>query len=203
MGKKDKAIDVYIAHAAAFAQPILTHIRELVHRACPQVEEKIKWSFPHFDYKNEMMCSMAGFKQHCAMGFWKGSIMTDPVLGENARSEGAMGHMGKIRSLKYLPGDKKLMAYIREAMELNDKGIKLPARSKATEKKELIVPQYFLDALATNTGAKKIFEQYAYSHKKEYLEWITDAKTEATRIKRISTALEWMAEGKSRHWKYK
>ena len=203
MGKKDKAIDAYIAKSAAFAQPILSHIREVVHRACPEVEEKMKWSFPHFDYKNEMMCSMAGFKQHCAMGFWKGAIMKDPVLAENARSEGAMGHMGKITSLKDLPSDKKLMAYIKEAMGLNDKGIKLPAKLKTAERKELEVPPYFQKALATNPEAKKTFDNYAYSHKKEYLEWITEAKTEVTRNKRIETALEWMAEGKSRHWKYK
>lgn len=203
MGKKDKSIDAYIAKSAPFAQPILTHIRELVHRACPEVEEKMKWSFPHFDYRNEMMCSMAAFKQHCVMGFWKGSIMKDPVLVENARSEVAMGHMGKITSIKDLPSDKKLLSYIKEAMDLNDRGIKLPAKAKTTEKKDLVVPSYFLEALATNPKAKTVFENYAYSHKKEYLEWITDAKTEATRNKRMETALEWMAEGKSRHWKYK
>src|SRR5688572_21170865 len=119
MGKKDKAIDAYIAKSAPFAQPILTHIRELVHRACPEVEETMKWSFPHFDYRNEMMCSMAAFKQHCVMGFWKASIMKDPVLVENARSEVAMGHMGKIASIKDLPPDKKVIAYIKEAMGLN------------------------------------------------------------------------------------
>ena len=203
MGKKDKSIDAYIAKSAPFAQPILTHIRELVHRACPEVEEKMKWSFPHFDYRNEMMCSMAAFKQHCVMGFWKASIMKDSVLVENARSEVAMGHMGKITSIKDLPSDKKLVAYIKEAMELNDRGIKLPAKAKTTEKKDLVVPPDFLEALATNPKAKTVFENYAYSHKKEYLEWITGAKTEATRNKRMETALEWMAEGKSRNWKYK
>ena len=150
-----------------------------------------------------MMCSMAAFKQHCVMGFWKASIMKDSVLVENARSEVAMGHLGKITSIKDLPSDKKLVAYIKEAMDLNDRGIKLPAKAKATEKKDLVVPPYFLEALATNAKAKIVFENYAYSHKKEYLEWITGAKTEATRNKRMETALEWMAEGKSRNWKYK
>ena len=202
MGNRDKAVDSYILKAADFARPILLHIRELVHHACPQVEEKMKWSFPHFDYKGEMMCSMAAFKQHCAFGFWKASLMKDPILLENARSESAMGHMGKITSLKDLPPDKKIIGYIKEAMALTDKGVKLPAKAKA-EKKELEVPDYFLKALSENKKAKATFENYAYSHKKEYLEWITEAKTEATRNKRLETAMEWMAEGKSRHWKYK
>ncbi|MEO6720779.1 MAG: YdeI/OmpD-associated family protein [Ferruginibacter sp.] len=202
MGKKDKAIDAYILKSADFAKPILLHIRELVHSACPEVEEKIKWSFPHFDYKNEMMCSMAAFKQHCAFGFWKASLMKDPMLVENAKSESAMGHLGRITSLKDLPPDKKIIGYIKEAMDLTDRGIKLPAKPKA-EKTELEIPDYFIKALNTNKKAKTVFENYAYSHKKEYLEWITEAKTEATRNKRMETALGWMAEGKSRHWKYK
>ena len=202
MGKKNKAVDAYIEKSADFARPILLHIRELVHKACPDVEEKMKWSFPHFDYKNEMMCSMASFKQHCAFGFWKASLMKDTVLTENAKSESAMGHMGRITSLKDLPPDKKIIGYIKEAMELTDRGIKLPPKVKS-DKQELVVPHYFLQALGKNKKAKATFEGYGYSHKKEYLEWITEAKTESTRNKRLETALEWMAEGKSRHWKYK
>jgi len=202
MGKKDKAVDGYIEKSADFARPILLHIRELVHKACPDVEEKMKWSFPHFDYKNEMMCSMASFKQHCAFGFWKASLMKDTVLTENAKSESAMGHMGRITSLKDLPPDKKIIGYIKEAMELTDGGIKLPPKVKS-DKQELVVPDYFLQALGKNKKAKATFEGYGYSHKKEYLEWITEAKTESTRNKRLETALEWMAESKSRHWKYK
>jgi uncharacterized protein YdeI (YjbR/CyaY-like superfamily) len=203
MAPTDKSIDAYINKSADFAKPILTHLRKLVHQACPGVEEKMKWSFPHFDYKNEMMCSMAAFKQHCAFGFWKATLMKDPALVENAKSEAAMGHLGRITSLKDLPPDKKLIAYIKEAMDLTDRGIKLSAKSRTTEKKELEVPEYFLEALDKNKQAKETFEQYAYSHKKEYLEWITEAKTAATRNKRMETAIEWMAEGKSRHWKYK
>ena len=202
MGKKDKAVDGYIEKSADFARPILLHIQELVHKACPDVEEKMKWSFPHFDYKNEMMCSMASFKQHCAFGFWKASLMKDTVLTENAKSESAMGHMGRITSLKDFPPDKKIIGYIKEAMELTDRGIKLPPKVKS-DKQELVVPDYFLQALGKNKKAKATFEGYGYSHKKEYLEWITEAKTESTRNKRLETALEWMAEGKSRHWKYK
>ncbi|MBS1742495.1 MAG: YdeI/OmpD-associated family protein [Bacteroidetes bacterium] len=203
MGKFIKEIDNYIDKSAAFAQPILMHLRELVHEVCPDVEEKIKWGFPHFDYKGEMMCSMAAFKQHAVMGFWKASIMKDKSLGNMAKSEQAMGHLGKITSLKDLPSDKKLTSYIKEAMQLNELGIKLPARPKSTEKKVLVIPDYFLKAMAKNKKAKQVFDNFAYSHKKEYVEWITDAKTEATRDKRMKTAIEWIAEGKGRNWQYK
>ena len=113
MGKRDKRIDTYILKSADFAVPILNHLRELVHVACPEVEETMKWSFPHFDYKGEMMCSMASFKQHCAFGFWKASLMKDKSLMENAKGETAMGPLGRLTSLKDLPSDKKLIAYIK------------------------------------------------------------------------------------------
>ena len=202
MAKKEKAIDTYIAKSAGFAKLILNHIRELVHKTCPDVEEKMKWSFPHFDYRGEMMCSMAAFKQHAVFGFWKAALMKDPVLIENAKSEVAMGHLGRLASVKDMPSDKKITAWIKEAMQLNDKGIKLPSKSKSAVKKELVVPDYFIKALSKNKKANQVFENFAYSHKKEYLEWITEAKTEETRNKRMATALEWMAEGKSRLWKY-
>ena len=202
MANKEKVIDNYIAKSASFAKPILNHIRQLVHKACPDVEEKMKWSFPHFDYKGEMMCSMAAFKQHAVFGFWKAALMKDPVLVENARSEVAMGHVGRLTSVKDLPADKKMLGWIKEAMQLTDKGIKLPAKAKAADKKELVVPDYFEKALTKNKKAKLVFENFAWSHKKEYLEWITGAKTEETRNKRMATALAWLAEGKSRNWKY-
>ena len=202
MATKEKKVDAYIAKSADFAKPILNHIRELVHKACPDVEEKMKWSMPFFDYKGEMLCHIASFKQHAVMGFWKASLMKDAVLMENAKAETAMGHLGKITSLKDMPSDKKITGWIKEAMELNDKGIKLPAKPKPAAGKEIAVPDYFTKALAKNKKAKQVFENYAYSHKKEYLMWITEAKTEETRSKRIATALEWMAEGKSRLWKY-
>lgn len=202
MGKKEKIIDNYISKSADFAQPILNHLRDLVHTTCPEVEEKMKWSFPHFDYKNEMMCSMAAFKQHCVFGFWKASLMKDPILLETAKSEVAMGHLGRITSIKDLPSDKKIVAWIKEAMHLNDKGIKIPGKTKSATQKELIVPEYFTKALSKNKKAQQIFDNYAYTHKKEYVEWITEAKTDETRNRRIATALEWLAEGKIRNWKY-
>ncbi len=204
MATKETKIDAYIAKSADFAKPILNHIRELVHKVCPDVEEKVKWGMPFFDYKSEMLCHIASFKQHAVMGFWKAALMKDAVLLENAKAETAMGHLGKLTSLKDLPSDKKITDWIKEAMLLNDKGIKLPAKVKSTEKekKELTVPDYFTKALAKNKKSKPVFENFAYSHKKEYVMWITEAKTEDTRNKRMETALEWMAEGKSRLWKY-
>jgi hypothetical protein len=202
MGKKEKAIDAYIAKNADFARPILNHLRQLVHKTCPEVEEKMKWSMPHFDYRGEMMCSFAAFKQHASFGFWKAALMKDPILVQTAKAEVAMGHLGKLTSLKDLPSDKKLTAWIKEAMSLNDKGIKLPAKTKAIEKNELAVPDYFTKALVENKKAQKVWDTFAYSHKKEYLLWMNEAKTEVTRNSRMATALEWIAEGKGRNWKY-
>jgi uncharacterized protein YdeI (YjbR/CyaY-like superfamily) len=200
---KDKRIDAYIAKAEPFAKPILTHIRALVHKACPDVEETMKWSFPHFDYKGSMMCSMASFKQHCAFGFWKAQLMKDAekFVGM-AKTEEAMGHMGRITSVKDLPSDKKMLAYIKEAMKLNDDNVKLPAKVIAGEKKELKIPDWFLSALKRDPKAKKQFDAFTPGKKREYIEWLVEAKTEATREKRLETALEWIAEGKQRHWKY-
>ena len=200
--QKNKLIDAYIAKAADFAKPILNHLRELVHATCPEAEEKMKWSFPHFDYKGEMMCSMAAFKQHAVFGFWKAALMKDPLLLETAKSEVAMGHLGRITSLKDLPADKKIIGWIKEAMALNDKGMKLPAKPKSTEKKEIMVPDYFEKVLAKNKKASATFNAFSYSHKKEYIEWITEAKTDETKNKRMVQAIEMMAEGKSRNWKY-
>ena len=200
MGKKDKRVDDYISKSAAFAKPVLNHIRQLVHTGCPQVEETIKWGFPNFDYMG-VFCSMAAFKEHCSFGFWKAAIMED-AKKLKANQESAMGHLGKIKSIDDLPSDKILISYIKEAARLNDEGVKLPPRNKSVEKKELIIPEYFTKPLSKNKKASQAFEAFSPSHKKEYVEWITEAKTEETRNKRMATALEWIAEGKGRNWKY-
>lgn len=202
MPKKDKLIDNYISKSADFAKPILIHLRELVHKACPDVEEKMKWSFPHFDYKGEMMCSMAAFKQHAVFGFWKAALMKDKILIDNAKSETAMGHLGRICSIKDLPSDKKLIDWIKEAMNLNEMGIKLPTQPRSTAKKEIVVPDYFMSVLKKNKNALLTFNAFPYSHKKEYVQWISEAKTEATRNKRISSAIETLEAGKSKNWMY-
>lgn len=200
MGNKDKRVDAYISNSAAFAKPILIHLRDLIHTACPGIRETIKWSFPHFDYKG-MLCSMASFKEHCAFGFWKSALMKDAreMLGKN---EYAMGHLGKIMSLKDLPPDKKIIAWIKEAVKLNDDNVKLPERKKTESKKEIEIPDALQKALNKNKIAATTFSNFSPSHKYEYLEWITGSKTEETRNKRIATAIEWLTEGKSRNWKY-
>jgi len=196
MGSRDPRIDQYISRAPAFARPILAHLREVVHQACPEVEETIKWSTPHFAYKGPL-CHMAAFKQHCGFGFWKGSL----VVGEDAE-DGAAGQFGRITSLADLPPDDVLAGYVREAKRLNDAGVKAPTRAKPAEKKELEVPDDLTAALRANPAALGHFERFSPGKRKEYVQWITEAKSEATRAKRLATAVEWIAEGKARHWKY-
>jgi uncharacterized protein YdeI (YjbR/CyaY-like superfamily) len=200
MPKQDPRIDAYIIKSADFALPVLQHLRALVHAACPEAEETWKWSFPHFMYKGEILCSMASFKQHCAFGFWKASLMKDAKRLLDNRKE-AMGSMGKITSLKDLPADKKIMAWIKEAMKLTDAGAKV-VKAKPVASKEMVIPSFFSAALAKNKKAQTIFEKFSNSQKREYAEWLTEAKTIPTREKRLAQALEWIAEGKIRHWKY-
>ena len=197
MGSKDPRIDAYIAKSADFAKPILSHIRKLVHANCPDVSETMKWSMPFFEYKGGIFCNVAAFKQHCAFGFWLGDL-----LKIDAKADKAMGQFGRIASLADLPGDKEFASILKAAMKLHDAGAKAPSRSKPAEKKELSVPDYFLAALKKNKKALATFEGFGYSNKKEYVEWITEAKTDATRDKRLAQAVEWMAEGKVKNWKY-
>ncbi|MDB5201302.1 MAG: hypothetical protein JWQ27_711 [Ferruginibacter sp.] len=200
MPKKDIRIDNYILKAQPFAQPILNYLRDLVHSVCPDVEETIKWSFPHFDYKGSF-CHMAAFKEHCAFGFWKAALMTDASnLKENQQT--AMGHLGRITNMKDLPSAKNLTAMLKEAMRLNDSGVKLPPRQKTPATAVIEVPDYFKKALNKNPAAKERFNAFSASHRKEYVLWITEAKTDATRERRMATALEWIAAGKGRNWKY-
>lgn len=200
----DPRIDAYFERSAEFAKPVLNHLRAIIHKACPDVQETMKWSFPHYEYAGSILCSMASFKQHCAFGFWLGSLMSDPEkIMKSAGEKNAMGHFGQLKRVTDLPPDPVLIRYIKEAMALNEKGVKMIKKGKASDTKEVEAPSYFLDALEKNLTAFEAFKKSSPSHKKEYIEWITEAKSEATRSKRISTALEWLAEGKSRHWKYK
>jgi len=199
MAKKDKRIDEYIAKSADFAKPILLHLRKLIHIACPNAEENIKWGFPHFDYKG-MMCSMAAFKNHCAFGFWKHALMKD-AKQMSGNNEYAMGHLGKIKSLQDLPPDKKIIAWVKEAMKLNDDDIKLPER-KRKDKGNIVVPEALQTALNKNKKALEHFTSFPPSHQRDYIEWITEAKTDETRNRRIVQTIEWVAEGKGRNWKY-
>lgn len=195
MGTRNPRVDQYIANAADFAQPILRYLRDLVHQACPETEEVMKWSFPNFTYKG-MFCSMAAFKEHCSFGFWKASLLPGPA-GRNG-----MGHFGRITSMKDLPPKRELLSLIQEAKRLNDEGIAKPKPKVAKEKKELVIPPYFLTAVRKNHKALTTFEKFSYSHRKDYVEWVSEAKTDETRARRLATTVEWLAEGKSRNWKY-
>src|SRR5262249_24088332 len=145
-----------------------------------------------------MLCAMASFKEHCAFGFWKGSLVVD----NDGRAEQAMGSLGRITKLGDLPSKKVLSDYIKAAMRLNDEGVKAPGRTKSKETREVVVPDDLAGMLRANPKAQATFEKFSPSHKREYVEWITEAKTEATRTRRLQTAIEWMAQGKPRNWKY-
>ena len=196
MGKRDPRVDAYIREAAPFARPILTDIRDTVHEACPDVAEAMKWSFPHFMYRG-MLCSMASFKEHAAFGFWKGSLIVPPGKGVDA-----MGQFGRIAKRSDLPSKRVLGGYVKRAVELNEKGIKVPRMAKRTAPKPIAMPPDLSASFKKNRKALLGFEALSPSHRREYLEWITEAKAEATRARRLAQAIEWMAEGKSRNWKY-
>ena len=198
MASRDPRIDAYIARAAPFAQQILRHVRKLVHAGCPEVQETMKWSMPHFGYHG-IMLGMAAFKEHCSIAFWKGEL----ILGKRAGSDGGMGHFGKITSLRDLPSDKRFIEYVRKAATLNKQDIKKPTDLKPKSvRPELTVPEHFRAALGKNKKAAATFEGFSYTNKKEYVDWLTEAKREQTRSQRLQTAIAWLAEGKVRNWKY-
>lgn len=197
-------VDAYIGRSAAFAQPILWHVRELVHQAVPGVEEAMKWSRPFFMYRGIILANMAAFKQHCSFGLW-GQEITAQLRADGLVADGAMGTFGRLETLKDLPGDKKVVAYIRQAAKALDDGTRTknylrPPRRVA--KPELEVPAELVAGLEKNKVAQKFFEGLAESHRREYVEWIADAKREGTRSKRVAQAVDWLAEGKRRNWRY-
>lgn len=196
MPKTDPRVDAYISKSADFAKPILTRLRKLVHAACPEVEETIKWQMPTFMYKG-MLCGFAGFKEHCSFGFWKHKLIFD-----DGRERDGMGSFGKFRSMADVPSDREMLGYIKVAMRLNDEGVKVARPAKSGAKKVLKVPDYLTAALKKNAKARETWENFSYSHKKEYVEWLGEAKREETRAKRLATTLEWLTKGKSRNWKY-
>ncbi len=201
MRNKNNRIDEYIENAADFAKPVMHHLRELIHIACPDVIANIKWSTPSFEYKG-LLCGFGAYKNYCMFGFWKSSLMADPNNLLKAHGGESMGNFGKITRLADLPDDAVIIAYIKEAMLLNDKRIQLPPKPKNVIKKELIIPEILTKALRQNKTAQLAFEKFSPSHKREYAEWISEAKTEATQQKRITQTIEWLQEGKSRNWKY-
>lgn len=192
--------EAYSEQLPDFARPVLAHFRALVAEECPRAEEKIKWGHLSFEYKG-MMCGFAAFKNYCAIVFWKGVLIagSENIMQQTGRSD--MSKLDKITSVADLPSDRILRSYLREALRLNEENIKLPAAPKAP-RKEAIAPADLLKTLKKNKAAAAVFESFSPSNKRDYIEWIEDAKTQATREKRLATALEWMAEGKVRNWKY-
>ena len=199
MGTRDPRFDTYIDNSADFARPILSHLREVVHSACPDAEETMKWSMPHYMYRNSILCGMASFKEHCTFGFWNGGQVTG---GKPETGESAMGQFGRIRSLADLPADDVIAGYVKDAMKLKEAGVKRSPAPRGGPGKELVVPEALTQALQENPQALATFERFSPSQRREYADWVADAKTEATRTKRVGTAVEWLAEGKSRNWKY-
>lgn len=196
MGTRDPRIDAYIEAAAPFARPTLAHLRALVHRACPEVQETVKWGMPFFDHHGPL-CNLAAFKAHCAFGFWKGALLVD----DRAVADEAMGHFGRITSLGDLPPDEEIEALVRRAAALNEQGVNAP-RTRTAPRAPADAPPPLLDALRAREGAMERWEALPPSHRREYATWVAEAKTEATRARRIVTAVEWISEGKSRNWKY-
>lgn len=199
MGKRLPAVDEYIEKAQPFARPILKRLRAAVHKGCPGCTETIKWGMPSFDF-NGPFCSMAAFKAHCVFGFWKAKLLDDPkgVLEKGKRT--AMGHLGRITSVDELPGAAVIEALVKSAATLNADGSRLQRVVK--KKPPLKVPPAIMAAIRRNASALATWEAFAPSHRREYVEWITEAKTDATRERRMAQMLEWLADGKQRNWKY-
>jgi uncharacterized protein YdeI (YjbR/CyaY-like superfamily) len=199
MPKPDPRVDDYIAKAPDFAQPILQKVRETVHGACPDAEETLKWKMPTFMYGGAILCGMAAFKQHVSFGFWKHAL----VMGEGAPRDG-MGSYGKMTSVKDLPTKKDLVAHIKKAMRLTDEGVKTPGnvRKRGTPKPPPVPSADLAAALKKNKQAQATFAAFSQSHQREYVEWIEEAKRAETRVRRVEQAIEWLAEGKPRNWKY-
>lgn len=193
----DPRVDAYIAKSQDFAKPILTRVREMVHDACPDVQETIKWGSPFFDYKGQMMCAIAAFKQHCALIFWKASL----IDGMPGNFDTSRGSFGRITSMKELPTKTQFNGFIKAAMALNEAGITMK-RPKAGTKPEAKVPKELATALAKNKKATAVFANFPRGQRREYCEWISEAKREETKAKRVAQAIEWIAEGKTRNWKY-
>jgi uncharacterized protein YdeI (YjbR/CyaY-like superfamily) len=200
MGTRDRRIDAYMVKSAEFARPILTHLRTLVHRGCPGVTETMKWSMPAFEY-NGFLCGMAAFKNHCTFGFWKSKLLKDPHNILESKQKTAMGNLGCITNVSDLPSDHVILGFIKQAARLNERGVKLPSR-RPPIKRRLQIPRYVATALRKNPKARAVFEGFSHSHKKEYVEWITEAKTAGTRQRRMAKTVEWLTDGKERNWKY-
>lgn len=200
MEKYNIQVDEYIQKSPDFAQPILNHLRETIHECCPEIEEAIKWKFPTFMYKGKILCSVTSFKQYCSLGFWLHGEMKTLKEMETTAEKSSMFSLGKLTKMEDLPSKVQLKKMIKEAMDLTDMGVKM--KKAPASKTEVSVPDDFQKELNQNKKALEFFQKASPSFRKEYILWITEAKTEATRNKRMEQALEWITEGKARNWKY-
>jgi len=199
----DPRVDAYIEEAAPFAQPILTYLRELMHKACPRACESFKWGMPFFLEHGVILCHMAAFKQHCAFGFW-GAEMKKVLARDGLTSSDAMGSLGRITALQDLPSDKLLLTYMQQAAALVESGERRKSidRPKKTAKKAVRVPAELAAALKKNKLAAEAFAALSPSCRREYSEWISEAKRPETKEKRLTQSVKWIAQGKTRNWKY-
>lgn len=199
MSNSNKKVDEYISKMADFAKPILNHLRQIIFETCPDVQEDIKWGIPHYSYKGDHLVMMAGFKQHCSFNLFKAELMKDKIIQDSVKAGKKFGYMDKVKDLSELPNKKILVAYIKEAMQLNANGIAKPKVVK--EKIEVVAPKEFITALKQDKTANAIFESKSPSFRKNYIVWVADAKTDETRQKRIAQSMEWIRNGKDRFCK--
>ena len=199
-------VDAYFAKVRPFAEPIVWHLRKLIHKGCPGVVETIKWSRPFFEYKSVILFNISAFKEHCSLGFW-GVEMAEILKEAGVLKSGGMGTFGRITSLADLPSDQLMLGWIRQAAAFVDRGeytSPIVARNQVVKapKAQIEVPAELTAALKNNKAAAKVFEAFSPSCRREYVDWIAKAKRAETREKRVATAIKWIAEGKQRNWKY-
>jgi uncharacterized protein YdeI (YjbR/CyaY-like superfamily) len=189
---RDPRIDAYIVKAAPFAKPIITHVRDVVHEACPEIVETLKWGHPSFDHHG-IVCGVAAFKAHCVLSFWKAALLGDAKLLQR-----------QVKSVDDLPGRRDFVRLVTQAAKLNEDGVTLreEPRKRPSDTRTLDVPDVLTNALRKNKKAQAAFDAFSFTNKKEYVEWIAEAKSDDTRQARLAQAIEWMADGKSRNWKY-
>ncbi|CAN5397665.1 hypothetical protein BH10PSE12_BH10PSE12_13930 [soil metagenome] len=196
----DPRVDAYIAAKADFARPILTHLRDRVHAGCPDIVEAMKWGMPFFVHKGQNVCHMAAFKAHAAFGFWRGGGAGTDRGQENSS---AMGQFGRIVGLDDLPSDDALAAQIADAVALIDAGGKPSRVKREAPRAALPVAPELLAAIMAQPAAAAVWAGFSPGKIRDYAEWIGEAKQVTTRDKRIAQAVEWIAQGKDRNWKYR
>lgn len=200
---KNPAVDAYIAKSADFAQPILRHVRKLMHRGYPRIEETIKWGVPAFEHAG-IVAIMAAFKRHVAFGFWHEKSIR-ARLGKDADrvfpKDAKLG-MGGRRYLSRgdLPPDATIVRAVKLAVALNASGQK-PRRVRRP-KPPPKAPAYLAAALRKNAKARATWARLTPGRQREYVEWLVEAKRAETRERRLGQALAWLAAGKPLHWKY-